>query len=173
MSDHMRQFEEAFASSGAGARRICVCGRQFYNADEGAWDWEEGELEKLCADPSATGVEWSCGTLVIEGISYARDCDCWHKAASSAIDFIEDHAHAIASYLNTRKADALADAKRMPTVKEKRGAPMHVESKARVEVLRVVRIDDETEYDRLDRLETRMQDLEQQKLKEDLTGRGR
>jgi len=87
-------FERAFHTSSAGCVRTCKCGRVFYNPDN-TWDWEEGELERLEADPNAEPRDWSIGTLILDGEEYCCDCDCWRDRARKAVDWLDRHDWAI------------------------------------------------------------------------------
>jgi hypothetical protein len=94
---------------------MCACGREFFNSD-GGWDWEEGELDKLLEDPNTTNLEYSVGFVEFEGVSYVMACDCWVERAEQVCNFIDGHAHEIASYLTLEKDLAVAKAAAMPTV---------------------------------------------------------
>lgn len=90
-------FERAFGGSAGSCRRSCECGREFYNPD-GGWSWENGELEALAANPNATSIEWSVGTVEFEGRFYVPDCTCWHERALKIIAWMEGHVESIAEY---------------------------------------------------------------------------
>lgn len=117
-SDHpfWKQFESGFATRTSGAVRTCLCGRVFYNPS-GGWDWEDGELDSLEADPKATGVDWACGEVRINGKTYARDCDCWHEQGRKILEFVLRYDEEIADFLNQVKAAKTAAADRAPSVK--------------------------------------------------------
>lgn len=95
-------FELAFATNRGGCRRVCDCGREFYNPN-GGWDWKEGELERLAKDENAQPLEWTVGTISFEGKEYVPDCDCWQKRAEIIIGFIDSHGRKIAEYLSLEK----------------------------------------------------------------------
>ena len=106
------RFGRAFSSGSGGCRRTCECGREFYNPS-GGWDWEPGELEKLDKG-TAQSLDWTVGTIILEGTEYVEDCDCWHPRAEKIMAFLDANAAAIADYLNGEKADARAGAQWMP-----------------------------------------------------------
>lgn len=99
--DRLENFVRAFSSGGGGCRHECHCGRQFYNPD-GGWDWNEGEIEQL-EKSKATALEWSVGTIVLEGVEYVADCDCWHQKAKGCMNWISHHSHAVAEFLTKEK----------------------------------------------------------------------
>lgn len=111
-------FETAFLDSGAGAVRCCACGRIFYNPGNG-WTWEDGEEERLAADPNATAVDYSVESLTFEGAQYVPECTCWQARARRIIAFIDAHAAQIVAYLKAEKARKLAEADDSPVLPEK------------------------------------------------------
>lgn len=113
--DGLDSFERAF-TNGGGCVRDCACGRVFYNPD-GGWTWEDGELDRLRADPTATALEWSVGEMVIEGKSYVPDCDCWKPIALKFIAFIRRYDEEIAEFLTNEKRRKQAEADRSPVVR--------------------------------------------------------
>jgi hypothetical protein len=118
-SDKLDRFSRAFSSHTAGCRRECKCGRVFYDASgSNGWDWSDGEFETLSAS-KATALYYAVETLVLEGVEYVSDCDCWHHLAKKFIQWIDTYNHQIAAYLNGEQAHAEAAAKVMPTVKAK------------------------------------------------------
>ena len=90
----------------SGYRDQCDCGVQYYDS-HGGWDWDEGELEALEADPTAKDV-WSIHRISFEGKEYIEACDCWHKRALAIIGFIESHASIIAGYLESERRASIA-----------------------------------------------------------------
>jgi hypothetical protein len=111
MSDKLLNFERAFSTRTAGCRRRCECGKEYYDAQQ-SYDWEEGELEKLEADPKAIPLEYSSGDLIFEGYHYVNACECWHERAQMIMRFLDGHAAQIAEYLTLEKKrkQAIADA---------------------------------------------------------------
>ena len=120
-SDKLRSFEDAFATGGSGCMRVCNCGRVFYDNYNSGWDWNQGEIDALEADPDATALDYSVGSVEFEGTEYAMDCDCWHERAEKIIGFIDGHAHAIAKYLTLEKQRKVAEAQSSPVVAEAAG----------------------------------------------------
>lgn len=108
-------FIEAFGSRGSGCIRECACGRVFYNSD-GGWDWEEGELEKLLADPTATNLDYSVSTVLFEGKEFVPDCLCWRPRAHRVIKFLQAHDQEIAAFLAAEKKRLTRIAERAPVV---------------------------------------------------------
>lgn len=116
MKDQLENFERAFTSSMAGCVRTCECGRIFYDGAN-SYDWEEGELEKLEKNKKATCVEYSVGTIVLDGNEYCMDCDCWHKRAGAIIKFMDRYDHQIAEWLTLEKKRKQRIADNSPVVK--------------------------------------------------------
>jgi len=94
-------FQEAFRSGCSGCRRECECGKVYYNPD-GGWDWNEGELEDL-EKYNAIALDYTVGTLVIDGEEYVTDCDCWHEKAKKIIAWMERNKYAFVEYLQLEK----------------------------------------------------------------------
>lgn len=115
----MPSFEDAFDGHVGSCVRDCACGRVFYNPD-GGWTWELGELEKLEADPKATRLDYSVGSIEFEGQTFVPDCTCWRPRAAKIIGWIEAHAQQIADFLNAESKRKKAEAERMPTVEIRR-----------------------------------------------------
>jgi len=115
-SEKLNEFERAFSSGMAGCVRTCECGRVFYD-NANSYDWEPGELERLQASKKATPVDYSVGTLVLEGGEFVQACNCWHERASKIIDWLDNHAHGIAEYLTLEKKRKQADADHSPVVR--------------------------------------------------------
>jgi hypothetical protein len=109
-------FERAFATSHSGCRRSCPCGREFYNPS-GGWTWEEGELAELEANPKATAVEHSVGTINFDGVEFALDCDCWHERAVRVIRALVHYDEQIAEFLTLERARKQYEAERAPVVR--------------------------------------------------------
>lgn len=116
MTDKFENFVLAFDSGCGGCRRRCRCGREFYDAGNSSYDWDEGEFEALEADSKATPLGYSVGTISLDGSEYALDCDCWHKRAEMIMKFIDGHAHAIAQYLTLEKQRKQDSADAAPVV---------------------------------------------------------
>lgn len=110
----LRSFTKGFSSCMSGARRICECGKEFYNPG-GDWDWYDGELEALLKS-DATATEYSVGTVIIDGKEFVMDCECWKEKAGKIINWIDQNAECIAQYLDAEKARKEAAAESAPTV---------------------------------------------------------
>lgn len=115
--DKLENFKRAFSSNCSGCRRVCRCGREFYDF-ENHWDWEQGEIEKLDADKNATGLPNSVGTVRFQGREYVADCDCWHQEAEGLVAFVDFNASQIARYLNLEKERLTWIAKNAASVEE-------------------------------------------------------
>jgi len=113
----IENFETAFHDNSGHCSLMCACGKTYYNED-GGWDWQEGELEKLHNDKNAINVDCSVGGVQFEGAEYANVCDCWHKRAEKIIKFIDAHAYSIAEYLTLEKKRKQLIADSSPIVKE-------------------------------------------------------
>lgn len=108
-------FEDAFSGGLAGCRMTCNCGREFFDDDGDAWDWSDGELERLRT--TATPLDYAPRLLVIEGKDYVDACSCWNERARQIMNFLDSNAHAIASYLSLEKKRKEAEANASPVVK--------------------------------------------------------
>jgi hypothetical protein len=108
-------FLKAFDTHCGGIRRTCECGREFYNyMDANCFD--PGELQDLQADPTATGLDYTIDTFLVEGKEYVIDCDCWHGRVATLIAWIDAHGRHIAEYLTLEKQRLLREANAAPTV---------------------------------------------------------
>lgn len=116
MNKKMENFERAFQDGMAGCVRTCACGRQFYDASRG-YDWEDGEFERLEKNKNATPLDYSVGTITLEGNEYVLGCDCWHKIANRFINLIDGYSHQIAEYLTLEKKRKQSDADHSAVVK--------------------------------------------------------
>lgn len=112
----LEAFVLAFSSHVSGSVRDCACGRTFYNPDTRSWDWEDGELDDLNNDATATPVDWSVGTIFLEGQEFVTDCDCWRKRAARIVRWMQTHDHAIAEWLRIQKRMHEETAQRSPVV---------------------------------------------------------
>ncbi|MFH1309499.1 MAG: hypothetical protein ABIH85_02325 [Candidatus Omnitrophota bacterium] len=113
MDKKFDNFKRAFSPPVGSCSAQCACGRFFYNPD-GGWDFEEGELERLEADPEATALEYSVGYIEFEGTIYVLDCDCWIERSKKIIQFIDSHASSIVEYLKLEKERKLEEAENSP-----------------------------------------------------------
>ncbi len=102
METPRENFESAFSTHSGGIVRDCRCGRTFYRDDENE-GWDEGELERLRANPKATPLCHSIGSLVPEGREYVYNCDCWHKRVDSVMAFLDNHDQQIAEWFKLEK----------------------------------------------------------------------
>ncbi len=107
-------FERAFSTNSGGCRRVCECGREFYNPD-GGWDWSDGELESLESN-DATALPYTVGEVAFEGKTYVNACNCWHKRADMLQNWINGHRHQIARFLSLEKKSKQAEADDAPIV---------------------------------------------------------
>ncbi len=115
MNIKLENFERAFSSGTGGCVRTCNCGVRFYDND-GSYDWEEGELDGLRADPTARALEHTVGDISFEGKEYVDACDCWHERALKLMDWIDGHAYKVADYLTLEKKRKQEEADRSPVV---------------------------------------------------------
>ena len=113
--EKLENFERAFSDSTASCRWTCECGVTFFDGCQ-SYDWEDGELDKLRADPKAKQVDYAPGSISFEGRQYVDACDCWHKRALQIIRFIDGHAERIANYLRLEKERKQRDAEASPVV---------------------------------------------------------
>lgn len=90
---------------------------EFYNSD-GGWDFDEGELDKLHADPNAKDLDYAVPFVEFEGTVYVADCTCWHERAERILAFLDDHAIQVANYLMAERQRKIKEASRVPLIKE-------------------------------------------------------
>ncbi len=112
---NIESFQEAFHTGTGSCRGECECKNIFYNSD-GGWDWEDGELEALEADPMATDIDCTVSFVEFQGIEYVYHCECWHRQAEKIMEFLDKHSHGIANYLTKEKQRVQAEADHMPEV---------------------------------------------------------
>jgi len=99
----LKSFEQAFRSMCSGSVRICDCGRVFYNPDERAWTWDEGELDALNTNPKATALAYAVEVVWIDGKEYAMDCSCWHGRAAEIVALISTHRTEVAKFFRLER----------------------------------------------------------------------
>lgn len=116
--EKLESFERAFDLHMGTCRMTCACGKEYWDAANGGYDWEDGEVERLENDPNAVALNYSVGAVCFEGNDYVVDCPCWHKRAKQIMRFIDGHSSAIAEYLTNEKKRKQAIADRSPVVKE-------------------------------------------------------
>lgn len=112
--DDLLNMYKSFNGSTGGCRNKCHCGKEYYNED-GGWDWEDGEIEKL-EKSDAINVEYSIGVVQFEGKEYVDVCDCWHDRARHIKGFLDTHTWGIAEYFKLKKADLLERANSFPEI---------------------------------------------------------
>lgn len=108
-------FTVAFDTHTGSCSAQCACGKQFYNSD-GAWDFEEGELDKLQNDSDATDLLYSVSFVQFEGSLYVFDCTCWRDRAKRIMEFIDGHAFQIIEYLKLEKTRKAKEAEESPVL---------------------------------------------------------
>jgi len=113
----LENFERAFSGGVNGCRRDCYCGKEFWDAYNEGYSWNEGEREALEKSKTAVPLSYAVGLVVFEGREYVDGCDCWHKRAEHIMAFIDAHDEQIARYLNLERERKIADATRVPVVK--------------------------------------------------------
>lgn len=110
------QFEEAFDMHCVGPSRQCNCERVFWDSQNSGYDWEEGEKERLAANPKATAVPYGVQMIAIEGRYYCMDCNCWHERAKRVEEFLRDHQQQIGEWFRLEKKRLLSAAAEVPVV---------------------------------------------------------
>jgi hypothetical protein len=98
----IESFEIAFRSHDSGCRRICQCGKEYWDCYNSGYSWEEGEREELAAS-DAIACEHSIECVVFEGGRYVQACDCWHPRARKIVDFLDANRQAIGEYFALEK----------------------------------------------------------------------
>lgn len=117
MTPSFDSFERAFRGGVNGCRMRCECGVEYWDAYNGGYDWNEGEIKALQKDPNTRALDHAVGVVTFEGHAFVDGCTCWHERASRIIGFLNGHAEAIAAYLTEEKKRKTADAERAPVVK--------------------------------------------------------
>lgn len=110
-------FEKAFDDRVGSCRGDCACGKVYFDDSvHGGWDWEEGELDKLRANPKAVAIAEGVGFLTFEGRTFVFQCDCWRERALKVGAWILAHADSIATFLSEEKKRRERAAAHFPTV---------------------------------------------------------
>jgi hypothetical protein len=114
-SDKLDNFIVAFRGGISSCRMTCACGKEFFDI-EGDWDWEDGELDELHADPNATPVNGSVSEIEINHNTYVTDCNCWHDKAEKMVNFMDSQAIRIRDYFAAEKRRLLRAAEECPVI---------------------------------------------------------
>lgn len=113
---NLDSFNTAFDGRAGSCRMDCACGKTYFDDYSTGYTWEEGELEKLRADPNAVAVDGSVSMMCFEGQTFVWQCSCWHSRRARICAFLDGHAHQIAEYLSLEKKRRLAEAEAAPEV---------------------------------------------------------
>lgn len=108
-------FDRAFSNTRTN-HCVCNCGKVYWDCHNSGYDWCEGEVERLEADPNATAVQYAIGVIDVDGRWYANACDCWKTRATRIINWLEENREAVATFLRHEKARRVAEATMMATV---------------------------------------------------------
>jgi hypothetical protein len=105
-------FADGYSSQSLG----CSCGNMFYTyeSEGGFHKGEYGALENS-NHAFCTGNNWP-SRLIIGGVDYVKECECWHNKAMLIKEILDSHPHGIAEYINEQKDNAIEKAIAMPTV---------------------------------------------------------
>jgi hypothetical protein len=114
--DVLKNFEKAFRGRVNGCRRRCDCGIEYWDAHNFGYDWEEGEVDALQADPNARPLPYAVGLIEFEGRYFVDGCSCWHPRAERIIAWLQQHADGIAQFLTLEKRRKQLAADIAPTV---------------------------------------------------------
>jgi len=113
-ADKLENYERAFSACHSSCRIDCPCGKTFFHDDEGFYDWEEGEFEKLTANPEATSLDYAPSGVMVYGVEHCTSCDCWHDKAEKITDFLDRNGHHIQDYFELEYKRKLAMATAAP-----------------------------------------------------------
>lgn len=116
LSPRLENLARSFHSNTSGCRRTCECGREFYDTHN-SYDWDEGEIEALEANPNATGVPYSVEGIELPGGEYATDCTCWHKKGLKLIDFLDQHDRHIERWFELERERLAAEVAAVPVLR--------------------------------------------------------
>lgn len=100
-------FEKAWGTRSAGCYEYCACGRVFYDV-ENSYDWNEGEMDQLRANPNAFARSYGIERVNIDGVIYASDCDCWHEKATRIINWLDVNRYNLKEYFELERKRLLA-----------------------------------------------------------------
>lgn len=114
---NMANFKKAFALNRASSTEVCVCGRMFFNDNEGTWGFTEFERDKLRNEPNAIALNYAVTCIRFEGREYVMDCNCWQERAKMIAGFLDSHAYSIAEYLSLEKERKQKEADVSPLVR--------------------------------------------------------
>jgi hypothetical protein len=112
----LENIERAFSTHMSSIYQRCDCGKEFFVGDP-TEDWNDGEFDQLSSNENATALEHWPASLIISGVEYCADCDCWHEKAKSMKLWLDNHANQIAEYLNLEKQRKQMEANVAPVVK--------------------------------------------------------
>lgn len=110
-------FERAFSHTST-REFTCDCGKVYWDAHNSGYDWQEGEVEKLQADPNVHACGHAIGIIDIDGRQYADACNCWHPLASRIIRWLEANRDEVVAFLRMEKQRCVAEANQMATVED-------------------------------------------------------
>lgn len=111
----LETFITGFSSQSSGCRRLCACGKEFFDGTGEGWDWEDGELERL-RDSGATELPYSVHSIVIHGREYVADCICWKERGRQVKAWLDNNALGVARYLSEEKKRKEREAAASPVV---------------------------------------------------------
>lgn len=114
-SASLDNFDRAFSNMRTNHCK-CECGKVYWDCHNTGYDWQEGEVEKLEADPNAKAVEYAIDVIDIDGRWYANACDCWKPRASRIIGWLECNREAVATFLRYEKERKVAEANGLAAV---------------------------------------------------------
>jgi hypothetical protein len=115
----LENLARAFHPGISGLRTRCKCGRAFYDT-QNSYDWEEGELEALISDPTATGVPYTVEIIDLPDGEYAVDCSCWHEKGHKIIGFLDNNQDQIARWFELERERLAAEVASIPVLRTPR-----------------------------------------------------
>lgn len=114
----IEQFERAFSMHISGPVAECDCGKVFWDTYNTGYDWDEGEEDRLRADPNVVGVRHGVERIALEGRIYCMDCSCWHERAERIATWLRDHQEQIGEWFKLEKRRLAEASQRVPAITE-------------------------------------------------------
>ena len=114
-NDLLKDFERGFRDLGASSQFQCDCGKVYYNPSPG-WDWDEGEIDALAANPNAFALNYAVEYVVFEGRYCVMDCECWKDRGTRIAHWLVNHQREIGEFFKERKERLLGEANQIPVI---------------------------------------------------------
>ena len=112
----IESFIKAFKANHSGFQGTCNCGREFFNPDSVAWDFEDDEIEFFNKDDNTTELNVPVQYNEFIDREYVINCDCWQQNEKRFMEMMDSHDAQIAKYLNTERERKIFEAERVQII---------------------------------------------------------